>query len=69
MFNDPKEEKLWISPFHTILPTLLKTKLRKTNLGKTLLENVEGKGDNAGHQHFLLFLQCFLPFPTQILTF
>ena len=22
-------------------------------------ENIEGKGGNAGYQHFLLFLQCF----------
>ena len=26
-----------------------------------------GKGENAGNQHFLLFPQCFLPFPKQIL--
>ena len=24
-------------------------------------ENIVGKGENAGHQHFLLFPQCFLP--------
>ena len=23
------------------------------------VENIEGKGENAGDQHFLLFLQCF----------
>ena len=23
------------------------------------VENIVGKGDNAGYQHFLLFLQCF----------
>ena len=23
------------------------------------VENTEGKGENAGYQHFLLFLQCF----------
>ena len=23
------------------------------------IENTEGKGENAGYQHFLLFLQCF----------
>ena len=28
------------------------------------VENIVGKGENAGHQHFLLFPQCFLgPFP------
>ena len=26
-------------------------------LGK--VENIVGKGENAGYQHFLLFLQCF----------
>ena len=24
-----------------------------------VLENIEGKGENAGYQHFLLFQQCF----------
>ena len=23
------------------------------------VENIVGKGENAGYQHFLLFLQCF----------
>ena len=23
------------------------------------VENTEGKGENAGYQHFLLFTQCF----------
>ena len=23
------------------------------------IENIVGKGENAGHQHFLLFPQCF----------
>ena len=26
-----------------------------------VFENIVGKGENAGNQHFLLFLQCFLP--------
>ena len=25
------------------------------------VENIVGKGENAGNQHFLLFPQCFLP--------
>ena len=29
-------------------------------------ENIVGKGENAGNQHFLLFPQCFLPFLKQI---
>ena len=27
------------------------------------VENIVEKGENAVHQHFLLFPQCFLPFP------
>ena len=30
-----------------------------TILKKTAFENVVGKGENAGNQHFLLFPQCF----------
>ena len=29
-------------------------------LKKKALENIVGKGENAGYQHFLLFTQCFL---------
>ena len=29
----------------------------KFGLGR--VENIVGKGENAGYQHFLLFLQCF----------
>ena len=32
-------------------------------------ENIVGKGENAGNQHFLLYPQCFLLFPKQISTF
>ena len=28
-----------------------------------------GKGENASHQHFLLFPQCFLPFPYRNFNF
>ena len=27
---------------------------------KKPFENIVGKGENAGHQHFLLFPQCFI---------
>ena len=30
---------------------------------KKPLENMMGKGENAGYRHFLLFSPCFLPFP------
>ena len=31
-----------------------------TILWKEFFENIVGKGENAGNQHFLLFQQCFL---------
>ena len=33
---------------------------------KEAFENIVGKGENAGNQHFLLFPLCFLPFLKQI---
>ena len=33
------------------------TQKLKSILGR--VENIVGKGENAGHQHFLLFPQCF----------
>ena len=38
-------------------------------LRKKPFENIVGKGENAGNQHFLLFPQCFLSFPKQISIF
>ena len=35
---------------------------------KKAFENIVGKGENAGNQHFLLFPQCFLPCQRKILT-
>ena len=35
------------------------------NLKQKAFENIVGNGKNAGNQHFLLFPQCFLPFPNQ----
>ena len=40
-----------------------------TTLRKKPFENIVGKGENAGNQHFLFFPQCFLPFPKQISIF
>ena len=37
-----------------------------TTLGKKPFENIVGKGENAGNQHFLLFPQCFQLFQKQI---
>ena len=30
-------------------------------LKKEAFENIVGKGENAGNQHFLVFPQCFVP--------
>ena len=32
-------------------------------------ENIVGKGENAGNQHFLLFPQCLLFYPKKIAPF
>ena len=34
---------------------------------KEAFENIVGKGEKAGNQHFLLFPQCFLPSQKQFL--
>ena len=36
---------------------------------KEAFENIVGKGENAGNQHFLLCPQCFLSFTKQISNF
>ena len=36
--------------------------LSLTTLGKKFFENIVGKGENAGNQHFPVFPQCFLPY-------
>ena len=41
----------------------------KTTLNKKPFENIVGKGENAGNQHFLLFPQCFQTLPNQISNF
>ena len=39
--------------------------IQKLKFGLERIENIVGKGENAGYQHFLLFQQCFqkLSFP------
>ena len=41
------------------------SKLLTTLLKKNPFENIVRKGENTGNQHFLLFPQCFLPFPKE----
>ena len=47
--------------------SLLKTTQSQilTTLKQMAFENIVGKGENHGNQHFLLFPQCFLLFPNQ----
>ena len=40
-----------------------------TTLKKNSFENIVGKGESAGNQHFLLFPQCFLPRPKPNFSF
>ena len=58
-------------PFHEIayvrnirikIITLYHTITILTTLKKKPFENILGKGENAGNQHFPPFPQCFLPF-------
>ena len=51
------------------LLTLYQKSRLLTLLEKKALENIVGKGENAGNQHFLLFPQWFLLFPAQISIF
>ena len=50
-----------VKGFNYTIPTL-------NDPGTVAFENIVGKGENAGNQHFLFFPH-FLPFPKQILIF
>ena len=39
------------------------------NPEKQTYENIVGKGENAGDQHFLLFPRCFQPVPKRVSVF
>ena len=44
-------------------PKIFTTQSRPlTTLDKKPFENIMGKEENAGNEHFLFFLQCFLSF-------
>ena len=63
--------KIWLDknkPEATLLLFATQSKLLMT-LKKKAFENIVRKGENAGNQHFILFPQCFLPFPNQISIF
>ena len=57
--NDFKIVKMTISLFNSI----------ENTVRKGAFENIVGKGENAGNQHFLLFQLCFLSFSKQIPIF
>ena len=48
---------------------LITTQSRLTTLTERPFENIVEKGENTDNQHFLLLVQCFLPFAKQILIF
>ena len=55
---------------HLLIPKPFPIETRLlTTLRKKPFENIVGKGENAGNQHFLLFPQCFLTFPEQFSVF
>ena len=59
---------LWC--WQKISSTFYNTILTFNDLEKKMpFQNIKGKGENAGNQHFLLFPQCFLPFPNQFQFF
>ena len=37
----------------------IKKKKKKLDLGLWRVENIVGRGESAGNQHFLIFPQCF----------
>ena len=52
LYNTLSREYFILTLYHTILTN---------DPGKKPSENIVGKGENAGNQHFLIFPQCFLP--------
>ena len=58
-------EKKYPETFSTlkVKQFLIVLTLYHTTLGKKLYENIAEKGENAANQHFILFQQCFIPFP------
>ena len=62
LINDCEKVHFFFLTFYHAIPTL-------NNLEKEDLENIVGKGENAGNQYFLFFPQCFLPFQKQISIF
>ena len=57
-----------VSLLKVVLPFTTESRLLTTPTERSF-ENILGKGENAGNQHFLLFPQCFLSFTKQISYF
>ena len=53
------KKKYLVKPFTTL------SRLSMT-LKEEAFENIFGKGENVGNQHFLLFPKCFVPFQKQV---
>ena len=53
---------------HRLVISLYDTNPSFNDIGKWAFENIVGKGENAGNQHFLLFLPCLLNFSEANLT-
>ena len=54
----PNDKILDLCKFEAFADDKLKVaRITKLLLGR--IENIVGKGENAGYQHFLLFPQCF----------
>ena len=68
IFFFERQERINSSPYNLEL-TSYKQSLVKSTLKKKPFENIMGKEENAGNQHFVLFLQCFLPYQRQKLLF
>ena len=61
---------LWKVKFEGISRQLFTTQSRLlTTVKQRGFENIVGKGENDDNHHFLLFPQCFLPFPSKIKGF
>ena len=58
----PTKGKFHVFTLYHTIPTV-------DDMEKRPFKNSVGKGEIAGNQHFLLFLQCFLPIPKQISIF
>ena len=61
MVGRPDGQRRMVSDHNSSLSTPCSGELMTPNLKFVFgrVENIVGQGENAGNQHFLLFLQCF----------